>query len=189
MSGTRFTASNGWYIEDGSLRNPVGSRWGQVDPVVDSFIAEALFEYGAHKAQTERDAALGRWRSAERPDYVAYDHGDGRVRFLRELDGVSYSFARDSMSIRYPAGCAEFPFSAVAREYFAAHPVPEPKPWEQATPGEVWVLTFPDGTSEAYKVYPGGTLITCWESNRLKSLTRDGIDAIAGRRIWPEVSA
>ena len=181
MSGTRFTASNGWYIENGSLRNPVGSRWGQVDPVVGSFVAEALFEYGAHKAQAQRDAELGRWRSVEHPDFVAYDHGDGRIRFLRELDGVSYSFARDYMSIRYPAECAEFPFLVVAREFFEAHP--EPKPWEQAKPHEVWVLTFLSGL-ECAATYVNGK----FRYGTGSAMVMENV--IAGKCIWkPGASA
>ena len=134
MTDTRFTASNGWYVEGGMLHRSDDRSFGPIRGEA----ASASIEYGAHQARAERDAVLGRWRSVEHPDFVAYDHGDGRIRFLRELDGVSYSFARDYMSIRYPAECAEFPFLVVAREFFESHP--EPKPWEQAEPGEVWSL-------------------------------------------------
>jgi len=139
MIDTRFTASNGWYFHEEVLYEPDGSRFGPTWPRWSL----ASIEYGAHKAQAERDAELGRWRSVEHADFVAYDHGDGRVRFMRELDGISYSFTRDSTIFRHPAGCAEFPFLVVAREYFAAHP--EPKPWEYASPGELWSLMTPDG--------------------------------------------
>jgi len=185
MTNTRFTASNGLYVENGQVYLPDGTRAN-----VSSVRAVALIEYGAHKAQAERDAALGRLRSVEHPDYFAVGEGNDSVRVCDESMIRVWGFSRE-IAMKEPnaySGTGSEAACSVAREYFAAHPVPEPKPWEQATPGEVWVLTFPDGTSEAYKVYPGGTLITCWESNRLKSLTRDGSDAIAGRRIWPEVS-
>ena len=180
MSDTRFTSTKGWYLEGGCVYSPDGEAWLEADTLA----AVALIEYGAHKAQAERDAALGRWRSVEHPDFVAYDHGDGRIRFLRELDGVSYSFARDSMSIRYPAECAEFFFLVVAREFFEAHPEPEPKPWLDAQPGEVWLLTVNGDDSRIvtligfdFRDFHGDYILL-----RSDSIT-------AGRRIWPEVSA
>ena len=179
MSDTRFTATTGWYVEKGCIYSPDGLLWG----TAASGPGGVLIEYGAHQAQADRDAELGRWRSVEHPDFVAYDHGDGRIRFLRELDGVSYSFARDYMSIRYPAECAEFPFLVVAREFFEAHP--EPKPWEQAKDGEVWALTVGCGDAVVGAVLGKGG----WAWLNAKTGLVIDLPITAGQRIWPEVSA
>ena len=135
MSDTRFTASNGWYIEeDGRLFDDCDNLQCREGPIETSYT-----EYGAHKAQAERDAALGRWRSVEHPDWVVYLRSTGWWLLVHEVDGymIRRMPARAILLVGVPG--------QVAREYFAAHPVPEPKPWEQATPHEVWVLTFLSG--------------------------------------------
>ena len=184
MSGTRFTASNGWYIENGSLRNPVGSRWGQVDPVVGSFVAEALFEYGAHQAQAQRDAELGRWRSVDHPDWIVYPHErEDHVDLLNERNRDRLMLPRSAF---YHVEDEDEAY-AVASEYWAAHPVPEPKPWEQATPGEVWVLTLDGWNKQAALVdSDGGAFILRNALSVGTGLERDSERITAGQRIWPE---
>lgn len=67
------------------------------------------------------------------------------------------------------------------REFFAAHP--EPKPWHEAKPGEVWELTH-DGNLGAWHVNGGGKEF--FAPGALLDI--DNEDITAGRRIWPEVS-
>jgi hypothetical protein len=75
---------------------------------------------------------------------------------------------------------------AVKAEYWAAHPVPEPKPWEQAEPGEVWALTGAGGFEQPWRRTEDERWAACVAKLILYSHP-EGI--IAGRRIWPEVSA
>ena len=182
MSDTRFTASNGLYVENGQVYLPDGTR---ANADLSSVRAVLLIEYGAHQAQAERDAELGRWRSVEHPDWVVYPETawpePDVVRVLHELSGIHLTYRRGH-PVRNRVG------SMVAREYFAAHPVPEPKPWEQAERGEVWVLTY---HGEEIVVMRGvgdfAHLFAPLDDDFSISVIHDGITA--GRRIWPEVFA
>jgi len=182
MSDTRFTASNGWYVDENRLYTELRGLWG----LLDRQEALALAEYGAHKAQAERDAALGRWRSVERPDWVVYPGkpdeslpvGYQECVVVDERDGNRLVYGTLITSWYSGEG------KEVAREFFAAHPVPEPKPWLDAQPGEVWVLTVNGDDSRIvtligfeFRDFHGDYILL-----RSDSIT-------AGRRIWPEVSA
>lgn len=68
-----------------------------------------------------------------------------------------------------------------ARAYFAAHPVR--KPWEDAKPGEVWIVTDPTG-EHAYLVDDE----QFYDSARDYGLYFNDGMITAARRIWPEVS-
>lgn len=177
----RFVASNGWEVEAGDLTDldgeSVASRaWGGWD---------ALIEYGRHLERTERDKALGRWRSPTHPEYVVYSLDPGRISVLHE--GACYiSDYREERARRDEKATV---FAEVAVEYFDAHKPDahkpqEPKPWLDAKPGEVWVLTLDgdefawgvgDGVDAGKFIYAGG------ESN--VPLNYPGITA--GYRIWP----
>lgn len=86
--------------------------------------------------QQERDTKLGRWRDPENPDFVVYP-----------LD--SYSTVRRRCAIvdettgsRHYWDGTEVVSSIcmrVATNYFRTHP--EPKPWHEAKPGEIWDVT------------------------------------------------
>ena len=177
MSDTRFTASNGWYVDENRLYTELRGLWG----LLDRQEALALAEYGAHQAQAARDAELGRWRSVEHPDWVVYSQGDDGVRLFDERgSNSSYSILRDHI---YPSGATKVCY-IVAAEYWAAHPVPEPKPWLDAQPGEVWLLTVNGDDSRIvtligfeFRDFHGDYIVS-----RSDSIT-------AGRRIWPEVTA
>ena len=181
MTDTRFTASNGFHIDDGWVRWPDGERWLESD----SAAAAALVEYGAHKAQAERDAVLGRWRSVAYPDCIAYP-SDAYPESLacivfNEATGAAQYYS-DVHFIK-----VDGVMDAVAAEYWAAHPVPEPKPWEQANTGELWSLLT--GHSDAvYLAIPADDF--GMEFVGLKDrFSADHTGITAGRRIWPEVSA
>ena len=136
MTDTRFTASNGWYVEGGMLHRSDDRSFG---PIRGEAVSASI-EYGAHQARAERDAVLGRWRSVENPDWIVYPNtapleSDGNYRECHVIDertGNRYHYG-SALTERYMGEGKE-----VAREFFESHP--EPKPWEQAEPGEVWSL-------------------------------------------------
>jgi len=186
MSDTRFTASNGWYVDENRLYTELRGLWG----LLDRQEALALAEYGAHKAQAERDAALGRWRSVERPDWVVYPGkpdeslpvGYQECVVVDERDGNRLVYGTLITSWYSGEG------KEVAREFFAAHPVPEPKPWEDAGSGELWSLMTADGGDAVYLAILADDF--GMEFVGLKDRFSVGYTGItAGRRIWPEVSA
>ena len=183
MTDTRFTASNGWYIAGKTLRD----RGGLVVQYIDDTASEALLQLGAHKALADRDAALGRWRSVDHPDWVVYpntatlatDPSYRECHVIDERTGSRYHYGSDLSARSMGEG------KEVAREFFAAHPVPEPKPWEQAKDGEVWVLTGAGGLEQPWRRMESGRWAACLERPILYPQP-EGITA--GRRIWPEVS-
>jgi len=176
MSDTRFTASNGLYVENGQVYLPDGTR---ANADLSSVRAVVLIEYGAHQAQAERDAELGRWRSVDHPDWVVYLADNGLARVVNELTGLP-----ETLLHKRPGSSSDTSVGAsVAREYFAAHPVPEPKPWEQAKPHEVWVLTFLSGL-ECAATYVNGK----FRYGTGSAMVMENV--IAGKCIWkPGVSA
>ena len=125
--------------------------------------------------QAERDIELGRWRDTENPDMVAYrmpedDDGCGRCILLLDENTGDNHWEWERIATSGPG-----------LRYFAAHPEPEPRPWEEAKPGEVWVLTR-WGTAETFLV-TGSEFITA-DLAVIVDLDDDSITA--GRRIWPE---
>jgi hypothetical protein len=129
--------------------------------------------------QAKRDAELGRWRSPLHPDYVVYLIGYEAL-VIGEHVGLSQRFERsavDAASSRVP--------EQVAAAYFEAHP--ERKPWHDAKPGEVWLLTL-DGVESAF--YPSKSLDRHFTpvapSTGTTAVTFDWPEIEAGRRIWPE---
>lgn len=171
MGGMTFTSSNG--MEFWTYGGEV--RWQPGHPV--NKVSKGLREFFQH----ERDQELGRWRWPENPDYVLYPiEGSESVRVLDERN------ARESLIRR---GVLQTDFGGkhwgAARAYFDAHP--EPKPWHDAKPGEVWVLTY--GGQETAHVWTnrwagGGNAFV---SDRA-IIEADDPDITAARRIWPEVS-
>ena len=186
MSGTRFTASTRWYIEDD------GRLFDEYDNLkcFPGFLSAAYMEYGAHKALAERDAELGRWRSEERPDVVSYPRnpfeGAEHAVLVDETTGVTVAIRRTPDGIVFADGVGLW--RKVAAEYFAAQPVPEPKPWQDAQPGELWSLMTRDGDGVYLAIRADGHGFEFVGLKDRFSLDYAGITA--GRRIWkPEVSA
>ena len=172
---TQFVASNGFHVHlpDGD------DAFGVNGMFMNEKERQALREFFQH----ERDIELGRWRSKEHPSYVVYpqDEENYGVLVVDEISGVG-----DYVSVNMAAGSGEARMHVkVAREFFAAHP--EPKPWHNAQPGEVWALTvsgkesawaFADDVSVWAEASTGRTLAAAPKSPAIT----------AGRRIWPEVS-
>lgn len=151
---TEFTASNGIYIRwsdrnELEFKHPmVSDRWREVSQFArTSNLASAIREF----FQQEEDERLGRWRWPESPSYIVYPGRAGWLHVLREQFGTSEVFRIEDV-------CASVwkPMSA-AKAYLDAHP--EPKPWHDAKPGEVWELTFSEdggGGTDAWTVSRAG---------------------------------
>jgi hypothetical protein len=178
---TEFVASNGNKIRHSETGLFVeGSSINDGDRLFPSQVV-ALREFFQH----ERDIELGRWRSKERPTYVAYRTENG-VTVVDEFDGDAAWVSHE--------GTGQSLFDEVAREFFAAHP--EPKPWESAKPGEVWWLRV-EGTDREYATIMGRAKFPHPVDHLYFMPTNDanapklGVKATVisgGRRIWPEVS-
>ena len=133
--------------------------------------------------QAERDEELGRWRDPEIPDMVVYPHDDVTITVLDEVDGKRFWWTRGD---ELDAHQERFPGFDTARAYFAAHPKPEPKPWDTARPDEVWVLTINNYMEEVFRCGERG-LYSLKTGNPIGSLLSCSHNKItAGRRIWPE---
>ena len=139
--------------------------------------------------QHERDEELGRWRWPENPDYVVYPviqsaherafRQNLSVMVFHEPTGVLKGYCREEDQ----GGDLTREYPGAARAYFKAHP--ERKPWEDAQPGEVWVLTF-DGAEDTFKAYESRLGKTYFTRSRETSTDLVNERITAGRRIWPE---
>jgi hypothetical protein len=181
-----YTASNGVSLqvdryEDLRIRGAGGRTWHMVTNVEG---AKALREF----FRAEEDERLGRWRWPENPDYVVYP---GSLS-MREAQVVSeekgcwgqWSEAEARRDARRDR------LAAAAVAYFDAHP--EPKPWHEAKPGEVWLLTFTGfetGGSSPWTVRPGRLSTDPAEfvyPQNGNTLALNDPEIVAARRIWPE---
>lgn len=174
---TDFTASNGIILSphpNGRIkiiyRDSSGREGDETWAGADDGVA--LREFFQH----ERDEELCRWRWPERPEFVVYPEGDA-VRVLRESSGTNWYPVPRPIN---PVGTAADIQYQAAAAYFDAHPVK--KPWHDAKPGEVWIVTV-DGTDRALLVDPRQFT----DGNLGYDFTDSGITA--ARRIYPEASA
>jgi hypothetical protein len=140
-----YTASNGAKVV---LTN--AGQTGYILAEVDDTVSSAYLGFEQMKAwrefaRAEGDERLGRWRWPENPDYVVYPDVDGYGvhNVVSESDGVSLMATRKGIHAHKDT------HADAARAYFAAHP--EPKPWHNAKPGEVWVVTI-DGHARPHYV-------------------------------------
>ena len=142
--------------------------------------SEALREF----FQAERDEELGRWRDPENPDMVAYrtpedDDESGRCILLLDENTGDNHWEWEHTALPGPAD-----------RYFTAHPLPEPepKPWLEAKPGEVWALTYAGIEETAWVAdFTWGAPPRFRQFKNLLNPIFTNDDSItAGRRIWPE---
>lgn len=173
----KFTASNG--VEVNSWGVGRGLRVGNVTEVMhtipDGWVT-ALREFFRH----ERDEDLGRWRYPKSTDYVVYPTTVGWVVLVvNELTGASKEITKAK------AGHDRSHLEKVAKAYFDAHPVS--KPWYDAKPGEVWVLTT-DGDVYAWGVGDGPDLGRFVYIGGVSNIQLDHPSITAGRRIFPAAS-
>lgn len=195
---TVFTASNGRRVtEEGGRVRVLNDRGRNMLDDYD-YLSAGDIQALRERFAADDDARFGRWRSAEHPEYFVHaprgvDGAVHAVRVVCEASGESVNSSREIAARRGQFGIF-FPFDPrpVARAYFDAHP--EPKPWHDAKPGEVWVISW----GPSYVDVP----VTVSESAHFTHnlgfvpIDRDvhDIGAFApgitdGRRIWPEVSA
>ena len=133
-------------------------------------------------AEERADKHIGRWRDPEHRVYVVYpladDDPSGRkVRVVNELTGDAGIFWDRSTS------GAILENRRVALNYFKAHPVR--KPWHDAAPSEVWVVTRESGTVLPMFVRADyGEVHKFAHINGLVYAVNDGGIAEANR-IWP----
>ena len=138
--------------------------------------------------QAERDQELGRWRDPDNPDYVVYP-GSINLDWVVVLDestgGTNVVFKQP----RKPTKDSDF--RLVAERYFAAHLDPEPRPWEEAKPGEVWALTYAGIEETAWVAdFTWGAPPRFRQfKNLLDPIFTNDKHITAGRRIWPEGEA
>lgn len=176
----KFTASNGGTLTANKFMAGVAVlELNSGISHLDDADMQALREF----FRQERDEELGRWRWPENPDYVVYADEDDHVSTIHEPTGVEQGYFSRAVASTYAGrGGAE----QAAHAYFEAHP--EPKPWQDAKPGEIWALTVLDeGAERAYTVRPGRFV---GEDARGEYWTPpfDCKTFTAGRRIWPEPS-
>lgn len=171
-----FVSSYGFHVREREHRLEV-FRDGFVYTLCGSGVVESIEEY----FQAKRDKELGRWRWPENPNYLVYPHEDGDFALVvSEVSG-------DSTGIYLEADRrtgSNFERAAVA--YFAARP--EPKPWHDAKPGEVWVLRVRDESEERpYTVGDTGFNGEDIRGEYWGAIPLESHVFTAGRRIWPEI--
>lgn len=187
----QFTASNGIRIHvspDTNAHHPLevvglGLLRSSVDALREFFRAE-------------EDERLGRWRWPGDHDItvrVAPKHAQrgregGTVMIQRDSDGyVGYRDRTSLPEITDTAGS----FVRAGHAYFDAHP--EPKPWHDAQPGELWALRFAgDDDEKEYLTQFKGTFFARISPDEDAWFDTAGLHAkeiTTGRRIWPEEGA
>lgn len=175
-----YTASNGMTLHvRGNMISTSPSGLGLLNLTSD--LTAALREF----FRAEEGERRGVWRStkdatwtAVRRNTVVYFQNEDHERSFHVVVGNQASMKAWSRDLQ-----------RIAHEYFAAHP--EPKPWHNAKPGEVWDVDLPAG---------GNRYVTV-ESDRFADHTvvfRDPhsvgevelVDEyiIDARRVYPEVS-
>lgn len=177
----KFTASNGVTVSS-ETQAITGRRRIKFETEHVGEVFEVSGEYMTalvEKLDHERDQELGRWRyNSYLVIYQAENHQPGnRARSVYVLDERTAK-----MHMRHEGQAAwreaDPELTTAAASYFAAHPLP--KPWHDAKPGEVWVLTV-DGKEDAFKLH--GDL---FRNGALWDIEQTDRHITAGRRIWPE---
>ena len=148
----------------------------------DIALTTANFETLRAFFQAERDEELGRWRDPKNPDLVCYQRRDDTVYVLDERTGFTYARTRSDII----DGSDQY--GIVADRYFQAHP--EPKQWEDAQPGEFWILTV-DEKTDPYKIWTDTQRVRRFErvERPYTTICLNDPRITAGHRVWPEGEA
>ncbi|WP_404474775.1 hypothetical protein [Microbacterium aerolatum] len=170
----KYTASNGAEITFEHSRIDV--RCSGVGQTTNHHLSHNETDAVREFFRAERDEELGRWRCPEIPDQVVYPSGEGCIS-LSETTGISKVYETRAEA----AGDRSY-LAPAARAYFEAHP--ERKPWHDAKPGEVWLLTI-DG-DECAAVADFLDFNGTNERGNFITFRHNDEDIEAGRRIWPE---
>lgn len=162
-----FEASNGVQF----------NRFGMCTDFVSS--VERIHEARIEFYRALEDERLGRWRPYGRKDVwvIPSSEDADRVLVFSEKLCAWHSHSRGSV---FGWG------SKLALEYFAAHP--EPKPWYDAEPGEIWVLTYGgQPTAHVFSDRWAGAGFVFISDRAI--VQPDDPDITDGTRIWPEKSS
>lgn len=181
---SNFVASNGIGVE---INNDTGRIVfaDTIRPSAPLWMGEGEIDALREYFQAEEDKRLGRWRWPENPDYVVYLVGEELVDVLREgtVSEITRGPGREQGISRQKAVEWDRDYSqnfyGAARAYFDAHP--EPKPWHDAKPGEVWLITTRNVSDERAVQVHGDQFH--YNDGVEFPLTYDAIES--GRRIWP----
>ena len=169
-NGTTVGNSFGWLVVTDPSPGVGATKLARLD-------VDALREYFQHR----RDEELGRWRNPDRPNEVVYPQANGNIRVLDESNGRNLGWGREEALDK---AFAHRLGMATARAYYAVHPEPEPKPWEEAQFGEAWLLNLhgDEGVAVA-SATPYGTPVFFMAYDT--EVSPDSPRITAGRRIWP----
>lgn len=172
-----FTSSDGVHVDLSEGRVLRVSKGGLVDEVYGEPRVHALREF----FRAEEDERLGRWRSNKDPKWTAVHNEHTGTHFSHEDGERRFTIWPDKSNVN----AWSYELREVAHEYLDAHP--EPKPWHEAEPGEVWVLTVEGGHELAARVSVTNETLS-FENVAHITNRFDASDAriTAGRRIYPE---
>ena len=191
-----FTASNGVTITLTNYGRLIVDNEGGTYPemMAEGDHVQALREF----FRAEEDERLGRWRWHENPDYVVYRDTERMyinqpaVIVFNETNGATAYCGKDGLYSTSGIGARDVWCEPAARAYFDAHP--EPKPWHDAKPGEVWVLRIPTGPTfdHAPAVVSssanGNAIFTAatYDAGGTEELALTATQITYATRIWPE---
>ena len=148
----------------------------------ETYLIQSQYEAARAFFQAEQDEQLGRWRDPENPDLVCYpdEMSPNWVLVIQESTGDTDTVFRHTWG-----STEDDEFILVADRYFAAHP--EPKPWEDAQPGEFWILTV-DEKTDPYKIWTDTQRVRRFErvERPYTTICLNDPRITAGHRVWPE---
>lgn len=144
--------------------------------------------------QHQEDARLRRWRWPKNPDFVVYPQEERGAWVIRESEPGAIRWYDAELAASCTASESEW------RGYAGAYlgwlnANPEPKPWHDAKPGEVWLLTFrgfettgaSPWTVRLGRRFTDPLEFAYPQNGNTLALTNPEI--VTGRRIWPEATA
>jgi len=124
--------------------------------------------------QEERDEELGWWRAS--PEFVVKPRAGDNV-----IGSRSVNVLNERLGITKPVWEVEesrSEYGIAARAFFDAHP--EPKPWQDAQPGGVWLITVEGKPPVPMIATTYGTFTA-----QLGEYSVNDELITAGRRLWP----
>jgi hypothetical protein len=192
---SEFTASNGIRVVERTvgllgveLKDQSGTNTLRDFDHLAGAEVDAMREYFQH----ETDAALKRSRWSENASVLVYVYSRDTVAVLDERSADVFRYTREEINRLRELGGPVADYARAAAEYFDAHP--EPKPWHDAKPGDIWLLRFQGfETAEAtpWGVRSDGALFEVEFVYPPNGNTMALIDPeiVGAQRIWPEATS
>lgn len=155
-----FTASNGVRIVS---TNAGETGYAITDEVASGYLGFDEMVAWREYFRAEEDERRGWWRSPVDPHLVCIDGGvaenDGGRRTVKVLDESTFELEHRNDRVLENPG----PLTLVqraARDFLLAHPLPEPKPWDNAQRDEVWLFkSVGNGRALAWRADDGWDVI------------------------------